>query len=147
MILDLQQQFSDAQALTGTSLVASTNVIDLGADRNIGIGQPMAAVITVDVALAGTSPTWVVAIQTATDAAFSSPVTILTSQTYTGAAQLPAGKKIVLLLPAGDELLQYVRLGYTMGGTSPTSTVTAELQPANMVQNAEVFYPKNYAIS
>jgi hypothetical protein len=38
-------------------------------------------------------------------------------------------------------------MSYTMGGTSPTSTVTASIVPANMVQNAEVYYPKNYPIS
>jgi hypothetical protein len=147
MIIDAQHTFSDAQALTGTSAVISTNVINTVSDRNIGIGNPMAAVITFDVGLAGTSPTWLVAIQTSSDEAFTSPVTVMTSQTFAGAAALPAGKKLVYALPAIEEMLQYVRLSYTMGGTSPTSTVTAQLQPANMVQNAEVAYPKNYAIS
>lgn len=146
MIIDLQQTFSDAQALTGTGGV-STNVIDLGADRNVGIGQPMAAVITVDVGLAGTSPTFAVALQTATDAAFTTPVTLMTSPTISGAANLPAGSKLVYLYPAGPEMLQFLRLNYTLAGTTPTVTVTAELQPSTMVQNAEVYYPKNYTIS
>jgi len=147
MIVDSQTTLSDAQALTGTSAVISTNVYDGSSDRNLGTGNPMAVVITFDVALAGTSPTWLVALQTATDAAFTSPVTVLTSQTFSGAANLPAGKKLAYLLPAIDEQLQYFRLSYTMGGTSPTSTVTASIVPANRVQNAEVYYPKNYTIS
>ena len=60
---------------------------------------------------------------------------------------MPAGSKFVLLYPAGAEMLQYLRINYTLGGTSPTATVTAYLQPANEVQNAEVFYAKNYTIS
>lgn len=147
MIVDAQTTLSDAQSLTGTSAVISTNIYDGSSDRNLGTGNPLAVVITFDVGLAGTSPTWLVALQTATDAAFSSPVTMFTSQTFSGAASLPAGKKLAYLFTATDEQLQYFRLSYTMGGTSPTSTVTASIVPANMVQNAEVFYPKNYTIS
>lgn len=147
MIVDGQHQFSAAQALSGAGSAASTNVIDLTADRNVGIGQPMAAVITVGTALAGTSPTFAAALQTATDSAFSSPVTLVTGPTISGAANMPAGSKFVLLYPAGAEMLQYLRINYTLGGTSPTATVTAYLQPANEVQNAEVFYAKNYTIS
>ena len=147
MIVDAQTTLSDAQALTGTSAVISTNLYDGSSDRNLGTGNPLAVVITFDVGLAGTSPTWLVALQTATDSAFSSPVTMFTSQTFSGAANLPAGKKLAYLFTATDEQLQYFRLSYTMGGTSPTSTVTASIVPANMVQNAETFYPKNYTIS
>lgn len=147
MIVDSQSTLSDAQALTGTSAVISTNIYDGSSDRNLGTGNAVAVVITFDVALAGTSPTWLVALQTATDAAFTSPVTLFTSQTFSGAASLPAGKKLVYVIPMIDEQLQYLRLSYTMGGTSPTSTVTSSIVPANMAQNAEVFYPKNYTIS
>ena len=48
MILDSLLKFSDAQALTATA--DSTNVIDLSNDRDIGIGEPMALVVTVGVA-------------------------------------------------------------------------------------------------
>lgn len=147
MILDAHTTLSDAQALTGTAAVISTNVYDSSSDRNIGIGNPLAILITVDVGLAGTSPTWLVSLQTATDAAFTTPVTIMSSQTFAGAASLPAGKKLAYPIPMIDEQLRYYRLSYTMGGTSPTSTVTASILPANMVQNAEVYYPKNYTIS
>lgn len=147
MIVDAQTTLSDAQSLTGTSAVISTNIYDGSSDRNLGTGNQLAVVITFDVALAGTSPTWLVALQTATDAAFTTPVTMFTSQTFSGAASLPAGKKLAYLFTATEEQLQYFRLSYTMGGTSPTSTVTASIVPANMVQNAEVFYPKNYTIS
>ena len=147
MIVDAQTVLSDAQALTGTSAVISTNIYDGSSDRNLGTGEPLAVVISFDVALAGTSPTWLVALQTATDAAFTSPVTLFTSQTFSGAANLPAGKILRYLIPQLDEQLQYFRLSYTMGGTSPTSTVTATIERADMAQAAEVYYPKNYTIS
>lgn len=147
MIVDAQTVLSDAQALTGTSAVISTNIYDGSSDRNLGTGEPLAVVISFDVALAGTSPTWLVALQTATDAAFSSPVTLFTSQTFSGAASLPAGKILRYLIPQLDEQLQYFRLSYTMGGTSPTATVTATIERADMAQAAEVYYPKNYTIS
>lgn len=145
MLIDSQLSFSDAQALTATA--ASTNVIDLSQDRNIGIGEPISVVLTVDVALAGTSPTFAVSLQTATDAAFTTPVTLLTMPTLSGASAMPQGLKLDILYPGGPEMLQFLRLNYTLGGTSPTVTVTAEVQPSNEVQNAEVFYPNNYTIS
>ena len=43
MYTDAQNLFSDAQALTVTA--DSTNVIDLGVDRNVGQGEPLAVVI------------------------------------------------------------------------------------------------------
>ena len=43
MILDAQNQFSSAQALTATA--DSTNVIDLGVAREIGVGEPMCVLI------------------------------------------------------------------------------------------------------
>ena len=47
MFLDGQNLYSDAQALTATA--ASTNLIDHGSDRDLGIGEPLVAVIVVDV--------------------------------------------------------------------------------------------------
>lgn len=147
MIIDSQTVLSDAQALTGTSAVISTNIYDGSSDRNLGTGQPLVVTITFDVALAGTSPTWLVAIQTATDSGFSSPITLMTSQTFSGAANLPAGKILRYVIPPLDEQAQYFRLSYTMGGTSPTSTVTASIGRADMAQASEVYFPKNYTIS
>lgn len=47
MILDAHNLFSDAQAVTAAA--ASTNLIDLGAARNIGVGEPLFVVVCVDV--------------------------------------------------------------------------------------------------
>jgi len=140
MIIDSQHLFSDAQALTVTA--ASTNLIDLGAERKIGVGEPMAVVIACDVALAGTSPTFVATLQSDDNSGFSSAATVIASASQSSFA---AGAKLVIPLPQGNTE-RYVRLNYTLGGTSPTITVTSFLQPMSMIQN-DVVYADGITIS
>lgn len=142
MNVDAQHLYSDAQALTATA--ASTNLIDHGpgAERRLGTGEPMAVVIAVDVALAGTSPTFQATLQSDDAAAFGSPTTVAQSKSYTA---LAAGAKIVIPIPPGDATERYTRLNYTLGGTTPTVTVTAFLQPMSMIQNDAV-YADGFAI-
>lgn len=133
MFIDQALLFSDAQALTGTAV--STNVLDLDHARagTLGVGEPLAVVVSVDVAAGGTSPTMNFAIQTDDNAVFSSAVTRNVSKTF-AAAEMTAGAVFVLPLDnIGSE--RYMRLNYTLGGTSPTVTVTARLVPLSMVQN------------
>lgn len=123
MILDRENAFSIAQALTATA--ASTDLIDLSVVRQIGSGKDLYLVVNVDVAAGGTSPTVAIAVQTDDNSAFSSATTLLTSPTYTG-AQLVLSSQFVLPLPQqGFE--RYLRLQYTLGGTSPTVTLSAHL--------------------
>lgn len=133
MYLDSQLLFSDAQALSATA--ASTNLVDLGVDANQGIGEPLAVVITVDVAADGTTTdeTYAFALQTDDNSSFSSAATIL-SRTI-GYASLTAGSQHVIPVPADTSLERYVRLNYTLGGTTPTVTVTAALVPQKFLQN------------
>lgn len=134
MILDAQHIFSDEQALTATAV--STNVIDLGVDRNIGIGEPMAVVIVVDVALDDTTgdETYVATLQSGSTA---TPTDVIASVTL--AAGAAAGTKYVLPIPADESADRYLRVNYTLGGTTPTGTVTAFLQPVKMIQNNVVY--------
>lgn len=123
MILDRENAFSIAQALTATA--ASTDLIDLSVVRQIGSGKDLYLVVNVDVAAGGTSPTVAIAVQTDDNSAFSSATTLLTSPTYTQ-AQLGLSTQIVLPLPQqGFE--RYLRLQYTLGGTTPTVTLSAHL--------------------
>ncbi len=136
MILDKLNQYSDAQALTASA--ASTNVIDHGpgAERRLGTGEPMAVVITVDVALAGTSPTFQATLQSDDAEAFPSAGTVAQSKQYSA---LAAGAKVVIPVPPGEATERYTRLNYTLGGTTPSITVTAQLQPMSMIQNDAVY--------
>lgn len=141
--IDAQLTFSDAQALTVTA--ASTNVIDTVVDGNLGIGEPMVAVITLDVLATATNTdeTYVIALQTDTVENFASP-TALGSVTITRGAA--AGSRYLLPVPMDTTGQRYFRLYATLGGTSPTVTVTAHLTRADMLDNS-VNYANNYTIS
>lgn len=146
MILDSQLLFSDAQALTATAV--STNVIDLGADRDIGVGEPMAVVVSVDVAADFTTAdeTYQIDVQTGSTV---TPTTVIARRipvvTATPATNvLATGKKIVIPLPHDNE--RYLRLNYTLGGTTPTLTVTSWLSPLSMVDSNQQ-YPDGFTIS
>lgn len=141
-IVDGQLLFSDAQALTATA--ASTNIVDTGADRNIGIGEPMCVVIAVDTALAGTTPTFQAAVQTDDNASFSSPATVAQMPAALSAAA--AGLQIVIPIPPNTDIERYIRVNYTLGGTTPTITVSADLRSLKGVQ-AHHAYPDGFTIS
>lgn len=143
MILDGQHLFSDAQALTETA--ASTNVIDLGADRNLGQGEPMAVMLLLDVAADGTTgdETYSVAIQTDDNVGFSSAATLETLTITRGAV---AGTKYFHVLKPDTSCERYLRINYTLGGTTPTVTVTAFLTPLSFVDKY-VSYADGFTIS
>lgn len=150
MFLDAQNLFSDAQALTVT--VASTNLIDLGVDRNVGIGEPMCVVITVDVAADATTgdETYQFDLETDDNVGFASPL-ILARRIVSALPNIPratmaAGFKLLIPVPNDTTAERFLRLNYTLGGTTPTITVTAFLQPMSMVQ-AEAVFAKGYTIS
>lgn len=143
MYLDKQLQFSDAQAVTSTA--ASTNYIDFGVDGNVGIGEPMAVVVIVDVALDDTTgdETYVISLEADDNSSFSSAATILSKTVTRGDA---AGTKYVLPIPADTSAERYLQVKYTHGGTSPTGTYTAFLIPQSMIQNS-VVYADGFTIS
>ncbi len=121
MYIDKRLQVSSDQALTASA--ASTDVIDLGSDRDIGPGEPMWLVVAVKEALGGTTPTIKVEIETDDNVNFSSAAKIAASPTFSGAAAFPAGKMVVIPMPYENE--RYLRAYFTLGGTSPTAKVDA----------------------
>lgn len=123
MIIDNELVLSDEQAITADA--ASTNVIDLGAAGRAP-GEALNVFALVNEAFNNlTSLTFTV--QSATDAAFSSPVA---AQSVTVAlANLTVGKKVDLG-PLLEGTLQYVRVYYDVTGTNPTTgKVTAAIHP------------------
>ena len=150
MIIDAQNLFSSTQVL-GSGATVSTNLIDLSSDRNIGIGEPIAVVINILVAadFADADETYQFDVETDDNSGFSSANVIVTrSFTNADSADLGSGDRIVLPLPNDLTAEQFLRLNYTLGGTTPSITVTAHLQPQSMIQN-EVpgGYPDNITIS
>lgn len=146
MILDNHLQLSSAQALTATAL--STNVIDLSSAVSIGSGEPMVVVVTVDVAADQTTgdEDYTFALEVASDAAITTArqhlgSRIFESGTPTAPAQdadlLVAGFQFTIPVPAltVGEAQRYLALRATLAGTTPTITITAHLQPANMTSS------------
>lgn len=124
MILDRETAFSQSQALTGTTLVASTDTIDLSAVRQIGIGEDLYIVLNFEVAAGGTTPTITVALQTDDNSAFSSATTV---STLMNAVTTPgASSQLVFPIPY-QGLERHIRLAYTQGGTTPTTTLSAHV--------------------
>ncbi len=121
MYIDKSLRFSASQALAGASGTASTDVIDLGADRDLtALGRPMYLVVVLE-ASGGTSPTLQVVLQTDDNSSFSSATAI-----YTGPALAQATNR-TQIIPFPNENERYLRVTYTQGGTSPTATVSAFL--------------------
>lgn len=141
MLLSKEQNFSEAQALTATA--ASTNIIDLGSTgtvlkapaalvRDIGKGKRIDILVQLDVDSGGTSPTLDVALQVDTVENFASPTTVASAQQVAGGS---AGDRVSLYwVPEGSNQ-RYLRLNYTLGGTSPTYTVTAGIVAADQTND------------
>lgn len=143
MIIDAFARFSNSQALAATAV--STNVIDLGIDGNVGIGEPMAVMVNLETVAddGDANETYEVQLQMSVDEAFTVPVEVATRLITAGAI---AGSKVALGVPADDSALRYVRLNYVLGGTTPSVTLSAYLQPQSMIQN-NVDYASGFTIS
>lgn len=112
MIIDHQNLFSDAQAVTADA--ASTNLIDLGAVRNLGVGENLYVVVQVDVTMddASDDSTCTVTVESDDAAAFSSATTRQTIGTF--AATSAAGTRLVARLQPDVINERFIRLKYTM---------------------------------
>lgn len=135
MIFDVLNQVSDAQSLTATAL--SDKSIDLGnvtVKRRVGTGEPMTWAVQVDVAADHTTgnETYQVDVVQSDNADLSS-ADVLESQVISY-ADLTAGAVRYIDMPVKTPTKRYIGLQYTLGGTTPTITVTAFLQPRNMIE-------------
>lgn len=151
MILDALLKLSAAQAVTSADAY-STNTIDLGATtpvREIGSGEAMALVVTVDTAGAGDgtpasfTDTFDFMLVQSVNANLSSHDVII--QRRIPGAQLVAGAIIVIPIPPGRPTKRYIGARYELG-TDDTITVTAYLAPLAFVQTLAKSYAKGYQI-
>jgi hypothetical protein len=131
MILSAEQIFSDGQVLSATG--ASTNILDLGATgtvlgapaalvRDIGKGNQIEISITLDAAATGTTPTLDVDVEVDDNDSFSSATVVASAVQVAGGA---AGDSVNLRFVPDLTNERYVRLNYTLGGTTPGYTLTA----------------------
>lgn len=118
MFLDAQLIFSDGQAVTAAA--GSTNTIDLGAVRNIGVGEVLYLVIICTVAMtdSGSDSTLAVAIEGDSTDSFT-PDSTKTVATF--AAASAAGTTKIVKLSPDDINLRYMRLKYTPSGGDLTT--------------------------
>lgn len=143
MYLDQENLFSDAQALTATA--ASTNVIDLGADRDAGNGEPIEVLVVVNTTFdsAADGATLTIAVETDDNESFSS-ATILQQSQAIPEASLEAGEQVFKVkLASGTE--RYVRLNYTVG----TEDFTAGALTAGLIKDRYNYraYPSGFSVA
>ena len=124
MIVDAQTRISGpAQAVAGTGTLTGTNALDLlSANRNIGRGQPMRLVVTVDTTFTG-GTTFQPQLIASPNADLSAPVILASALSVTNPA---AGTKIWdTALP--DNVGRYYGIQYVRTGTYTAGAVSAHL--------------------
>ena len=143
MYLDAQTLLSDAQAFSSTAV--STNSYDmLNAAAGIDSGEPLCIAATVDVAAdyTTTDETYRFDVIQSASANLGS-ATVLLSRTVSaagGAASLlRAGARVVVPIPPEIITQRYVGLQMTLGGTTPSITLTAAILPLSFVQMDRYF--------
>lgn len=143
MIIDAQNLFSDAQAITAAA--ASTNIIDLGAARNIGVGQNLYVGVTIDTAFTdtGSNSTLTVALEGDSTTSFTPDGT---QQLFIIPALAAAGAKyFARVSPDFASNYRYIRLYFTPNnGDLSAGALTAFLV---MNPDGQATYPKGYTIS
>ena len=144
MLIDSLGRFSNAQALTASA--ASTEYVDLKKASKLGGGKPLAIVISVGTAAdtADGNETYAFKIQCDDNSSFSSATDII-SRTIAGAS-LTAGSIHTLPVPPEVNVEQYIRLYATLGGTTPSVTITAWLAPLDSLQNANFYGASGYSV-
>lgn len=143
MYIDSQELFSDSQAVTATA--ASTNLIDLGAIRDLGVGEPIYVVVGCTVAMtdSGSDSTVTVTVETDDSSAFSSATTSQTIGTFS--ATSAAGTALIAALQVGGANERYVRLKYTVANGNLTTGSFDGFLTRNIQKYTS--YPDNITIS
>lgn len=139
MQLDSRTVLSDQQAITADA--ASTDYIDLGADRDIGSGQPLWFVVYLDEAF-NTLTSLDIKLQSDSDSGFATNLLTHISQNFLLAALTPAGQRLVAFaLPLGIQ--RYVRAYFDVNGSNPSTGKLTAAIVAN-ISNAR-FFAKGYS--
>lgn len=143
MYVDNQLLFDETAEHLTTE--ASTNLIDLGENRDLGAGEDLYLVAIVDVAFTdgSSNSTMTLTLETDDNASFSSATTAQTIGTF--AALSAIGTKLIAKLQPAKIVERYLRVKYTVAnGDLTTGKFTVFL--TKDVENHVVF-PDNITIS
>lgn len=142
MMYDKLNTFGTEQAVTSTA--ASTDIIDLGAVRDIGNGEPLELVILVtESATASGAATVTFDLQTDDNSGFSSAATLASSGAI-GKAALTAGTE-VLRIEVPFDVERYLRVYYTVAtGPLTAGKFTAFLAHSRQANKA---YASGFTVS
>ncbi|AQW29124.1 Bbp16 family capsid cement protein [Ralstonia syzygii] len=146
MYQDAFLQFSAAQAVTAAA--ASTNVIDWGVARDMGIGADLEIDIRCNVAAAAAGAATVqFQYQTADDAAFTTNVQTVVQTDAIPKASLVAGAAIPLHVDrsAPYAARRYARLYYNVG-TGPLTAGSFTAGIVRSLQDPQTSYPSGFAV-
>jgi hypothetical protein len=137
MLIDKQNQLSDAQAFTATA--ASSNVIDLGVARDMAGGtvDDLKLLVQVNTGFTGTGT---VQVQVQTSADNSSWSTLAQSDAIVGTSLVQGYRFFENGLPGPTS--RYLRLNYVVSGSIGTGKIDAALVPSLDVQPV---YARGYA--
>jgi len=141
-IIDNELRLGSAQAFSASG--ATTSYLDSGVARNLGSGEPMAMVFTVTTAADHTTgdESYSFAVQSDSSSAFGSAVDNITLDVAN--TTLVAGYKVVL--PLGPTTTRYIRGYLTLGGTTPSVSVTTDIVPLEDVRKM-AYYSAGYTIA
>lgn len=113
-MIDAELEFSDSQAITATA--ASTNVVDATNLGDLGAGQFLPLEVSVKEAF-NTLTSLDVAIQESADAAFTTPITLLSQNLLLAALTLNKRLNYNVVPHTANG---YIRMLYTVNGANPT---------------------------
>ena len=160
MILDAQGQISDSQTTTtGAGANLGDNVVDLGSDRSLGTGEPMAVLFNIETAAVqtGSDEDYTFDIEYATNAAQTTGLQMISRRLFESgtpganaqdADLLVAGFQFAILLPPTDpsEGERYFGVRVTQVGAAAAVVYSAHLVPVSSIPKS-IAYPKGYVIS
>lgn len=128
MITDAQLRLSNQQDLAtpAAGTIKSTNVVDLlAAKRNIGRGQPMRFVVTVDEAFA--SGTSINTQYVQDDNETLTTPSVLAQTGVVALANIPGKGKVLMDIPLPDNTERYIGAQYVTVGDFTTGKVSAHI--------------------
>ncbi len=135
MLLDDQNRYADSQVLGGPATIVSTDFIDHGALNNLGMGEPMAAMINTESIAKGSVADETYTVQFEVDNAAAFPSGALVGGVLAIPRLTPAGTIYGLPVPqTPGQWEQFSRLSWTTGGTAPALTYSAYLVPASVIK-------------